>query len=395
MNSISTATHFQLRGFMADDYQANEMRRFSGSVENCQSEYASGGVEAAIAFCKVQHAPQLLVIDVGLRSDALEALDELAGYCAEDTKVVVTGNHTGIDFYQQLMNLGVSEYLTHPITADRFAQVIKFTMGLSTRNYQLQGKIVTFEGLRGGVGCSTLVANCAWHLSQQQRINTSVLDLDLRGGDIDLLLGARATEHLERLLCDQEQAQDNQLLARASEEINERLKVLKGRGSKATIDNTVLAARLQQLRQSSGRILLDTPRTEPEVGRWVQSQADIRVLVVDASLSSLRELNDWQSENRERYPNQRIIKVLNYTRPERHCLIKPLQFSEVLQGSLDHVLPWQPDKVSDALDLGVPLVSAKGKLASALAALSYDLMGQREPATKPWQKWREVLSVRS
>ncbi|MGB1238392.1 MAG: AAA family ATPase [Pseudomonadales bacterium] len=395
MNAPLPTERYQVRAFMSGPAQAENVSQLGAALPNCELHAVSGGIEAAIDYCKSHSAPPLLVIDISSRSDALEALDMLASFCTADTKVIVTGEQNSISFYQQLMALGVSEYLPHPLSADRFAQVVRITLGLSERNYQLRGKIVAFSGLRGGVGCSTLLANCAWHMSQQQRVNTRVLDLDMYAGDVDLLLGAQPTDYMERLLCEREQAGDEQLLQRASEQLAERLQVLKGRGSRAHIDAEVLSQRLDQLSQSSGRVLLDVPRTDVDQVAQVMQRADIRVLVLDPSMSSLRQLHEWQQQFAAQRPDQRTIVVLNYNLPERHCMLQLSQFESVLQRPIDHILPWQPERVSEALDLGVPLVNSRGKLASAVIKLSYDLMGQRERRTSTGRTWREVLGVRS
>jgi pilus assembly protein CpaE len=395
MNAKFHPHSFSIKAFMSSAEKAASIGSLAAALPPCEFDVESGGLEAAINYCKGNPAPTLLVIDVSESVDAFEALDRLASYCSAETKVIVTGEQNNIAYYQQLMALGVSEYLPHPLSADRFGQVVRVTLGLSERNYQLRGKLVAFHGLRGGVGCSTLVANCAWHMSQQQRVNTRVLDLDLCSGDIDLLLGAQPTDHLERLLCDEEQSYDEQLLQRASEQLAERLQVLKGRGSRASINPQVLEQRLMQLSQSSGRVLLDVPRGNIELSEQVSKQADINVLVLDPSMSSLRQLHEWQQRFESQRAEQRVITVLNYNLPERHCLLSSKQFEDVLQRPLDHILPWQPERVSESLDLGVPLVNGRGKLASALMSLSQDIMGQRERRAHNVTKWWEVFGVRS
>jgi len=77
---------------------------------------ASGPVsEAAKAIDGRSKAPEFIIIDIGSRSrDVLAELDELALHCEPNTCVVVIGSVNDIQFYRELKQRGIAEYLPRP-----------------------------------------------------------------------------------------------------------------------------------------------------------------------------------------------------------------------------------------------------------------------------------------
>ena len=387
--------NYSLRGFMSTPAQVQAITGMSETLRGADCVFRTGGVSGAIDYCREQTSPEILVIDISDSPEPLLALDQLANFCEPHTRVIICGQQNDVALYQSIMQFGVTEYLPQPLLADAYHRAVHVALGVSQRDYSQAGKQVAVFGMRGGVGSSTLAANLAWHLSQRLRVNTALVDLDLRDGDLDLLLGFEASDHLARLLGDAGQVQDQQLLDRAVEPLAERLQVLKSRGASGRINADVLATRLQQLSERAGRVILDLPRGEPQLCEAVLEQTDIRILVVDPSLSALRQLTEWWRLHGKDLPGQRTLVVLNYNRSERHAMLKPQQFAEQIQRPVDHILPCQPDVVGDALDLGQPLVAGNSRLAQAIRVLADDVMGQGQSQLSWWQQLQVKINVRA
>src|SRR6201999_1773130 len=111
-------------------------------------------------------------------------IDRLAHVCAASTKVIVVGRVNDVELYRELMRRGASEYLVAPLSPMHLIEVIS---GLYLEpGAQPIGRIITFLGVRGGVGSSSLSHNVGWCIAHELHINTTIVDFDLAFGTVGL-----------------------------------------------------------------------------------------------------------------------------------------------------------------------------------------------------------------
>ena len=398
MNSIVerpvAAAQAQMRVFAGESENARQLESVSGQLSRYQPVVEVGGVDAAITYCRQNRSPDLLVVDVSAEADAFAALDRLADHCEAHCRVLVVGSRNEIGFYQSMMALGISDYLPLPLDADRYQHAVQIAMGDKVHRTVRLGKQVAIMGSRGGVGVTTLAANLSWALAHELNINTAVIDLDLQHGDLDLLLGFTASERLAQVMDTPLNENDLTPLERAGDTLAERLTAFKSRGMRAMADGAKNC--LEMLCQRYNRVVIDMPRLGPQPFALLQ-QADIRVLVTEPGLSSLRETAETLQLLGPDQPGHRTLVVLNHVRSEKHQLVSPLQIEQTLRRKPDFILPWQPDQAVSAQDLGTPVVAGNSRLSQQIRLLARNLIGHQSeaPRKRSLAGLLERLNVRS
>src|SRR5262249_51454540 len=155
----------------------------------------------------------------------------LADVCEPGTNVIAIGDHNDVGLYRDLHEAGVSYYLVKPLTRELLTKALtpktnSGEMGKASVALKL-GKMVAFVGARGGVGTTTLAANLAWHLANQQSRRVALVDLDVQQGDCALLFNIDMTPGLRDALANPLRL-DSLLLDRLMSKHGERLFILGG-----------------------------------------------------------------------------------------------------------------------------------------------------------------------
>ena len=335
----------------------------------------SGDIDSAIHHLRRQPSPQLLIVDISGHQTPLTAIGALADVCEPDTRVVVIGDNPSLDLFRELKDMGVDDYLTKPLNQEQLQHAISKATGQVTRPHQRSGKQLAITGCCGGVGVSTLAANLGRALAAHGA-QTLITDLDHFGGDIDLLLDSQAGFGLMNLLSGQQEI-DNLFVERACQEIDQRLFLLKSVGQRQQFE----AERYHQLRQVLAKeynyLVWDLPSRQlgqPGIGDTLVA-ADIRMLVMSPTLSSLRQCKAMLDMLEDSHHNQRTLLVLNNLQASRDALLTPAQIEEQLGQRLDHILPHAPRRVLRAAELGGSLSGGSHAFSRALDGIAKDILG--------------------
>ena len=134
-----------------------------------------GDINTAIQAYQDASAPDLIIIQTEDMGDSLTAqLEQLAGCCSEDTAAIVIGPLNDVNLYRKLIDMGVSDYLVKPISADAMADVIART--LVDRLGVTGSRLIAFVGAKGGVGTSVLAQAAAWGVSDILKQKAVIID---------------------------------------------------------------------------------------------------------------------------------------------------------------------------------------------------------------------------
>ncbi|MGH6880913.1 MAG: hypothetical protein ACREFM_08340, partial [Hypericibacter sp.] len=148
-----------------------------------KSQVRDGGSREALEFLTENAAPGLLIVDITDAPKPLNALLPIVAAFMDDTKVIAIGNVNDVQFYHEVIEAGVADYMVKPITDKALTATInRITQPTAAANANDSRRIVTVIGSRGGVGSSLIAVNCAWLLAQEQKRPTTLLDLDLQNG---------------------------------------------------------------------------------------------------------------------------------------------------------------------------------------------------------------------
>ena len=240
--------------------------------------------------------------------------------------------------------------------------------------------MVAAIGARGGVGTTTLAINLAWYLANRQNRRVLLLDLDLQNGDCALSLNLAPTPGLREALTNPLRV-DRVFLERAVAVHGERLFVLSGEEPlradtefKAEAVETLIEA----LRTQFHYVIVDVPRVPAAPYRRALDVADIRIIVADQTLRSVRDtvrLRDALGQGEGAHCN---LLVVNRSGEGGRRALTLEEMSRV-KVSPNIVIPFRP-KLFTASGL-----ACRGPIAAAIAALAAEISG-RMPERMPW--WR-------
>jgi len=358
------------------------------------AEVRRGDLQAAAKVLRRGVTPRTLVVDVSGLDQPLSALEELAQVVEPDVRVLVIGDRTDAAFYRQLTRgLGVLEYLHKPLgtemLARHFGPLITGNAAHAAEAYLRGGRVIAVAGVRGGAGATTVAGNLAWHLAEQSRRHTVLLDCDLHAGGTALLLGARTTNGLRAALEHPDRV-DELFVERTAQPVGERLFVLAGEEKlldEPRIAPGALTRLVAMLRRRFNFVVVDLPARSGALTRDVLDLAHQRVLVCDPTLAGAREALRFAALPNAPVQARRAITVLN--RAGQPGALSREQVKQALGEEPDLLIPWLPKLVGPAGDLGEPAAGKRGAFRDAVERLSHEVAstGARGAAPGLLRRW--------
>jgi len=349
-------------------------------------EVELGGLPAAIERFHDASTPNLLIVETGMRGQGLfDQLEELAGVCDAETKVIIVGAANDISLYRELMKRGVSEYLVPPMTPLHLIRTIS-NLYLDPEQ-PFAGKTVAFVGAKGGVGASTVAHNTAWSVSESAQSDCVLVDLDLSFGTAGLDFNQDPAQTLGDALSEPDRL-DDALLDRLLVRCTERLTLF---SAPATLDKDwdfspdAYEMVLDKVRRQAPFIALDLPHTWSP---WVRStllSADQVVVTVAPDLASLRNAKNLFDLVANARPNDEPPKVVvNMAGVPKRPEIPVKDFAEALGTPPALVLPFEPQLFGKAANNGqmIAEVDPKSKAAEGFGYLASLLSGRVAPVRK-------------
>jgi len=326
-----------------------------------------GGLPAAIEHYHNENTPNLILVESGMRGQALfDQLEELANVCDAGTKVVILGAANDVGLYRELLRRGISDYLVPPLTP---LHLIRSISGLFVDPDQpFAGKVTAFIGAKGGVGASTLAHNIAWQIAESS-VDTAILDLDLSFGTAGLDFNMDGASNIGAALAEPDRVDDG-LIERLQTKCTEHLSLLT---APATLErqweldpgdyDTVIA----QVRSDTPHVILDLPHVWSS---WIRSTlfaADEIIIVTSPDLAGLRNaknLYDLAKSLRSNDAAPRI--VVNQVGVPKRPEIPIKDFAGALGQEPALVLPFEPAVFGKAANNGQMIQEVKRDSKAAL-----------------------------
>jgi pilus assembly protein CpaE len=375
------AGRVQLMAFLLDGQSEAALNSCLSHLAISNATIKRGGITRAIQYLGVERSPETIIVDISGADMPASEVHDLAELCEPGVTVIAIGDRNDIGLYRDLVQAGVSEYIVKPVTAQLLAKVLSCAPNAPERSTisRKLGKVVAVAGARGGVGATTLAANLAWHLANRQNRRVLLLDLDLQNGDCALALNLAPTPGLREALTNPARV-DSVFLERVVAIHGERLFVLSAEeplGADAEFTAEAVETLVAILRTQFHYIVADVPRIPAAPYRRALSIADVRVIVADQTLRSIRDavrLRDMFGEGNPAHCN--LIVVNRSGEGGRQTLTLRELANVKLHPNC--VIPFRPRLFTAA-------GPARGALNQAIAALAAEISG-RAPERKPW--WR-------
>ena len=332
-------------------------------------EMAQGGLPAAIEYLAHNVTPNLLIVESSLpAAQMISQIDALAEHCDPGVQVMVIGAQNDIALYRQLMDRGVSEYLVPPLQP---VQLIRAIAGLfSNPEAPFLGKSISVVGAKGGVGASTIAHNLSWSVTENARLNATLVDLDLSFGTTALDFNQEGSQSVMDALLAPDRA-DEAVIARLLTKATERLSLFT---APATINNEVDISPdaydtvIQVVRQTVPYVVIDLPHMWSNWLKDTLVASDEVILVCQPDLASLRNGKNIIDRLKNERPNDNPPKlVLNMVGVPKRPEIPVKDFSAAIGIEPEIVLPFDPALFGTASNNGQMVSETQSDAKSSLA----------------------------
>ncbi|MEZ9526887.1 AAA family ATPase [Enterovibrio norvegicus] len=340
-----------------------------------------------------EYSAQLVVIDLRGCPDTLKESKQLSSRLPTSVSVIVLGDVDAISVVRELKSLGFY-YLFWPVEKMELAEFIQSVASrhIEASNFKnrRRAKRVGVVGIRGGVGCSLLVAELGRMLSHDKQTSCLVVDHNYMSSSLDILLGLKNRE--KRIINESEvgteldQTSAKTLVTRVNNRLNYLALGLQDERSTDLFEmNDLVINHLSNetnftIDDFSASVSFDV---SPQV---IHSTLDIAIIVMEPTIACLREtaatLGKLKklADEPDRGKSLRIILVLNQHRAQRFTSVTESEIEKYLDHRIDISLPYEVTIEENLLN-GKFLGEGKSKLGNQIRRLCSLIIGEELSTT--------------
>jgi pilus assembly protein CpaE len=382
----------RLVALVADEVTREAVSRAAAQLGWADVVVKAGGLAKAGKALDGGKSPAVLLVDLADDAEPDAALGDLVKRCGPATRVIAIGTVNDVTLFRRLAARGVADYLLKPVSSEILCDALRRAGRAEGEapDGKRRARVHAVIGARGGVGASTLTLSLAWLLSQEHKLPTALIDLDLHFGNLALSLDLEPGRGLRQALEHPERT-DSLLLASAMVKGDERLPILAAEESLEDVlrfEPEGATALLDALAQDYEFLMVDLPRTLDAATRQVLTAADTTIIVTDLSLAALRDAFRLSGLVKAAGgPNP--IMVASQVGALHRGEIGRAEFERGLGMPLDFLVPFDA-KAARAMAVGgkaLPAVDAAGKAATELRRLAARIAGKEVTAKAGWRRW--------
>ncbi|MEZ8154934.1 AAA family ATPase [Vibrio splendidus] len=302
-------------------------------------------------------------------------------------QVIAIGHSTEIFAYRGMLASGASDYLVNPVTPQDLEHVSFAALQLN--NEKRNEKIVSIVSAKGGSGSSTIIATLSQQLAELEK-RVTCMDLDFSMGDLDLLLNVEGNTALVELLQYPERLEPL-VFERSGISVSPEHTLFTGYLPLDTTPFWPQKSAFDQFTkfclQSSDYLLIDIPTysLRDQVGFEALKSADIRIIVVEPTLSSIRNAGQIIKRLQNQAASQTIV-VLNHCKSDSASLISAHDVKKSLGTSVDVVIPFLPNHFLNKSSLGQPAHKGNRKVKLAFNSLLELVTGEPQQGSRRFWK---------
>lgn len=345
--------------------------------------------EATEAVRKAENSPHTLLVDVDDSEMPLSEIEALADVCEPSVQVIVIGQSTSLGLFRELIQRGVVDYITKPVTRDLLERAIRLAQTGQDpwQSRRRTGKLVATTGARGGAGASTLALNVAWLLAHKQSRRVALVDMDLHTGSLGMMVNVETGHGLRNALEAPNQISRTSL-ERALIKIDERLYLLNSEeplGEPVAYDEQGVDTLLEELTQLFHFVIVDVPRSPDPVHQHILHSAQIRLLVTDATVVAARDVIREVSAITRDEVGYRTYLVLNRRWPAGRGDVSVKAFANTVGRAIDFEIPYGRGTVAATVNAGEILARQNGGVTDAISNIAAEVGGQGTRSAGGWR----------
>jgi len=359
----------------------------------------SGGIANAVRSLAVTASPHILVIDLSQSLDMQSDISALAEVCEPGTIVIALGETNDVNLYRGLLGAGIFDYLVKPVSPDLLRSAIQHAEEALHTEPEPEpveseaGRLITFIGLRGGVGTSTVAINTAWSIAEDLKQSVGFLDLDVHFGTSALCFDLEPGRGLADALENPGRV-DSLFIERAMLKQTEKLSILGAEspvGDAVMPDPAALVHLIDEMREHFSIVSLEVPRHLMAHYPFLLTESSEIVLICDLSLAAVRDTIRVLGYLRDVAPKAKVTLVANKVAPINE--VTPKDFEHAVERSIDLQIPLDAKTAMTAAKSAKMMaqISKAAKPAAALRQLAQRVTGvEIEVKAKPfWAKLTE------
>jgi pilus assembly protein CpaE len=276
---------------------------------------------------------------------------------APNLAIVMVAQEAQPDLILESMRAGANEFLTWPPAETTFNEALKRVAARrATSPARQQGTILTFFGVKGGVGTTTVAVNCAVEIARLTKRPTVILDLKQGMGEVALFLGVRgryslldAIDNLHRL--------DGEFLHELLVTHKSGLDILSASDEferPGPADTPAIEEIIRLLARQYDHIVIDAGSQLNPCSLAATYAAETMFLIAYAEVPSMRNGQRILDRMGQLAGGSDRVRILLNRAAEPYPI--PLSQMEAALGHpIDHTFPSDYKTVSNALNSGVPL----------------------------------------
>lgn len=360
-----------------------------------ETEVHLGHSSQAIEYLKSKRTPKILLIDLSGVDLPASEIQKLADICEPGVEVITIGDRNEVGIFRSLMELGVGDYIAKPLNAELLAKSIERLLEgesgqeKATHGFTHLGKGIAFIGARGGVGTSTILANCAATMAIQHSKRVALVDLDRQLGVQSRLFDLKPGNGLRELF-ESPERMDPVFIDRAMAQYNDHLYILsteEGLNEKYVNSPRAQVSLLKILKDQFHYSFLDLPRHfMDDQNTLLFKQVEMVVIIADLTILSMRDtVRILKLLNASKKTSRRILIVANRVNAYKEGELPRKTFEDAIERKIDHLIPFDALNPLVALNMGQTAVEQGGVLAKGVEGLVELLLGREASGGVPKQ----------
>ncbi|CAE6692155.1 MULTISPECIES: AAA family ATPase [Paraburkholderia] len=313
----------------------------------------------------IKTADLLIVDDVDLSARELSGFEEVLAQAHLHCMLVTPAPSTSL--LMAAMRVGVRHVLSWPLDDREIADALTHVANKKNAGLRREGRVVSVSSCKGGTGTTLIAVNLAYTLAAQRDKRVLLIDLNQQFADASLLVADKAPPATLADLCSQIDRLDAAFFEACVMHVHANLDVLAGAGDPvkaAELRPAHLERMLTLVREQYDAVIVDVGQSINPLTIHVLDHSDTICMVVRQNilyLHSGRRMLDIFKELG--YPASKVRVVVNQY--DKNAQISLPTLEETLGAKVAHKLPRDEKHANDALNHGIPVVTAaKG---SALA----------------------------
>ena len=295
-----------------------------------------------------RETPDLLIIEVdGDNTQSIrDQIDNLADFVSSHTRVVIIGQINDVNFYRELKDIGIAEYLPIPFTSETFVKSIREIYGDTLLNDR--GHIIAVFGAKGGVGSSTIAQNISVKMADMYKKPITIVDMDVFFGNVGINFNEKMEFGLRDAL-DLKVSQgdiDTEKMLKILTKKDDNLSILASNSNLQpckSLSVDTLSAVIDKVSMMSEYVILDFPHLWDENYYELLFNVNNIIIVTDPTLVSLRNAQSIKDAiMTKKSSNTKIDYVVNMTGIDKATELSLKEISDGMGKESIMNLGWFP-----------------------------------------------------